>query len=234
VRLTAPVAVALATAAAATAGLGGSAGTAAAAPPAEQPLVVLLDGHIARTRPAVTAREVAVVAARRPLTRVRTVLPVLARHGRAWVRVRLPGRPNGRSGWIRTGRTRQTTTPWRIALDLSSRRVTVFFAGRVERRFRAVIGAPATPTPRGWFFVEEAVKLDPREAGGPYALAVSARSEVLQEFAGGPGQIALHGTDGLSGRRGTAASHGCIRLGTRAITWLARRVGGGVPVVVTR
>jgi lipoprotein-anchoring transpeptidase ErfK/SrfK len=31
---------------------------------------------------------------------------------------------------------------------------------------------------------------------------------------------------------GTAASHGCIRLGDRAITWLARRIGAGVLVAV--
>ena len=31
----------------------------------------------------------------------------------------------------------------------------------------------------------------------------------------------------------TAVSHGCIRLTTAAITWLAERVGRGVPVTVT-
>ena len=57
---------------------------------------------------------------------------------------------------------------------------------------------------------------------------------MLQEFEGGPGQIAIHGTNGLSGALGSAASHGCIRLGTSAITWLARRIGGGVPLTIRR
>ena len=57
---------------------------------------------------------------------------------------------------------------------------------------------------------------------------------MLQEFEGGPGQIALHGTNGLSGALGTAASHGCIRLSTGTITWLARRIGAGVPLTITR
>ena len=57
---------------------------------------------------------------------------------------------------------------------------------------------------------------------------------VLQEFDGGPGQIALHGTDHLSGALGTAASHGCIRLAPRAIAWLASRIGAGVPVSIVR
>jgi len=34
------------------------------------------------------------------------------------------------------------------------------------------------------------------EPGGPFALALSARSNVLQEFDGGPGQIAIYGRDG--------------------------------------
>ena len=38
------------------------------------------------------------------------------------------------------------------------------------------------------------MSLDASAAGGPYALATSARSNVLQEFEGGPGQIALHGS----------------------------------------
>jgi lipoprotein-anchoring transpeptidase ErfK/SrfK len=97
-----------------------------------------------------------------------------------------------------------------------------------------VVGAPSTPTPRGRFFVEEAVALSPGDAGGPYALAASARSEVLQESAGGPNQIALHGTDGLQGQPGAAVSHGCLRLSTRAITWLAGCIGAGVPLTIRR
>ena len=66
--------------------------------------------------------------------------------------------------------------------------------------------------------------------GGPFALALSARSNVLQEFDGGPGQIGIHGRDGLGGTLGGAESHGCVRLATGAIDWLAARIGSGVPV----
>ena len=55
---------------------------------------------------------------------------------------------------------------------------------------------------------------------------------MLQEFAGGPGQIALHGTGNLAGALGTAVSHGCIRLSPAAITWLARRIGAGTPLTI--
>lgn len=206
--------------------------------PASQPLVVLLRDHVARAAPHAHAGRIEVVSARRPLTRSRTVLPVLARTSSrtrgSWLQVRLPGRPNGHKGWISTNRTRSTSTPWHVVVRLSARRVTVYRGGHVRRQFRAIVGKPSTPTPRGAFFVEEGLALSSYEAGGPYALATSARSNALQEFDGGPGQIALHGTDNLTGALGTAVSHGCIRLATHAITWLARRIGAGVPVTVTR
>jgi len=206
--------------------------------PASQPLVVLLHDHAARTAPSVRAPRIETVAARRPLTRVRTVLPVLAHatspDGKDWVRVRLPGRPSGHKGWISTSRTRRTATEWHISLDVSERRVTVYRDGRVERRLRAVVGKRSTPTPRGRFFIEEGLALSRRAAGGPFALATSARSNVYQEFDGGPGQIALHGRNKLSGALGTAASHGCVRLSAPAITWLARRIGSGVPLTIKR
>jgi lipoprotein-anchoring transpeptidase ErfK/SrfK len=101
------------------------------------------------------------------------------------------------------------------------------------KTFRAVVGKPSTPTPAGTFFVEEALRLEPGDVGAPFALALSAHSNVLQEFAGGPGQIALHGRANVGGVLGTAASHGCIRLDDDAMFWLVGRVGAGVPVTIT-
>ncbi len=206
--------------------------------PASQPLVVVLHEHVARTRPNAHAGRIESVDDRRPLTRARTVLPVLgratSRTGGSWLHVRLPGRPNGHMGWISSRRTRRTSTEWHLSVKLSTRRVTVYHGGHARRHFRAVVGKPSTPTPRGAFFIEEALALSPYEAGGPFALATSARSNVFQEFEGGPGQIGIHGTNGLTGALGTAVSHGCIRLGTHAVTWLARRIGAGVPLTIRR
>jgi hypothetical protein len=214
------------------------AGAAGPRVPASQPLVVVLHAHVARTRPSVHSGRIESLDAWRPLTRARTVLPVLghatSRTGGSWLWVRLPGRPNGHRGWISAHRTRRTSTRWNLSVKLSTRRVTVYHGGRARRHFRAVIGKPSTPTPRGVFFIEEALALSSYEAGGPFALATSARSNVFQEFEGGPGQIGIHGTNGLTGTLGTAVSHGCIRLGTRVITWLARRIGAGVPLTIRR
>jgi lipoprotein-anchoring transpeptidase ErfK/SrfK len=74
--------------------------------------------------------------------------------------------------------------------------------------------------------------MQPGQAGGPFALALSARSNVLQEFEGGPGQIGIHGRDDLGGTLGNAESHGCIRLATTSIDWLATRIGPGTPVTI--
>lgn len=224
--------------AAVSSGLLASAGAAGPRAPAGQPLAVILHDRVARKAPSARSGRIEAVDARRPLTRVRTVLPVLgqatSRTGGSWLRVRLPGRPNGHAGWISAKRTKLTSTPWHIAVDLSTRWVTVYRGGLAKRHFRAVVGDPSTPTPKGSYFIEEALALSSHESGGPFALATSARSNVYQEFEGGPGQIGIHGTDNLSGVPGTAVSHGCIRLRTRAITWLARRIGAGVPLTIRR
>jgi lipoprotein-anchoring transpeptidase ErfK/SrfK len=123
-------------------------------------------------------------------------------------------------------------TGWRIMVDLAARRLRVYHDGRTVRTFQAVIGKPSTPTPTGQFFVEETVQMPVGHPGGPYALALSARSNALQEFEGGPGQIAIHGRDDLGGTLGAAESHGCVRLATASIDWLATRIDPGTPVKI--
>jgi lipoprotein-anchoring transpeptidase ErfK/SrfK len=110
----------------------------------------------------------------------------------------------------------------------------VLRGGRVVRRFPVVVGKPSTPTPLGHFFVAERVRQPAGSALGPWVLATSAYSDVLQEFDGGPGQIGLHGRTGLPGALGSAASHGCVRFADRAIAWLARRATPGTRVRIRR
>ena len=198
-----------------------------------QQLVALLRPHEARSGPALRTVPLALVPATTPITGERTVLPVLSVK-RRWLEVRLPGRPNGHTGWISRVATARSVTRWHIVVYPSRRQVTVYRAGRPVRVFKAVVGKPSTPTPTGQFFVEEAITLRPTDVGAPFALALSARSNVLQEFAGGPGQIALHGLTNVGGVLGTAVSHGCVRLDNGAMRWLVARIGPGVPVTITR
>ena len=202
-----------------------------------QELAVLLKAHrvfsTLRPRPS----RVGTVGGSRPVTGAQTVLPVLGqttRRGVRWLRVRVPGRPNGRRGWIARRGTRLTRTSWHIVVRTSSRRVLVYRRGRRVRSFAAIVGKPSTPTPHGRFFVEESVRMPPGSPGAPFALALSARSNVLQEFAGGPGQIAMHGVANIGGSPGTAVSHGCVRLTNRRIRWMAAHIGSGVPVTIRR
>jgi len=223
----------------------GSAATATAAPaviarksPVSRPtqeLAMLRTSH--KVASSVHARPSSTLGAWRPITRGPTVVPVVGHRtaaGVRWLRIMLPGRPNGRRGWIKQRGTVLKSTSWHVVVRTSSRRVLVYRRGRRVRTFAAIVGAPSTPTPHGTFFVEESVRMLPGSAGGPFALASSARSNVLQEFAGGPGQIALHGVENLGGTLGTAPSHGCVRLANRSIRWLAARVAPGAPITITR
>lgn len=220
------------------AGVAATPAAGAGGPPPVKPrqdLVSLLEPHRALAKPDSGSRRVARVPATRPITGVQTVLPVLrraSRRGRRWLQVRLPGRPNGSKGWIARRATVMSDTGWHIVVLTARRRVVVHRDGRRVRSFSAIVGAPSTPTPHGPFFVEESVAMVPGSAGTPFALALSARSNVLQEFAGGPGQTAIHGLGNVGGTLGTAVSHGCIRLGDRSIRWLAARIGPGVPVTI--
>ena len=217
-----------------------SATAAAAGPPARvqttQQLAILLTAHGAHRAPAAGSPLLSLVAASRPITGERTTLPVVGHAtgpgGVRWLRVMLPGRPDGSTGWIAQQGTRALATGWRILVDLAARSVRVYRNGRTVRTFGAVVGKPVTPTPTGQFFVEETVQIAAGEPDGPFALALSARSNVLQEFEGGPGQIGIHGRDGLGGTLGQAESHGCIRLATPSIDWLAARIGPGTPVKI--
>jgi lipoprotein-anchoring transpeptidase ErfK/SrfK len=190
----------------------------------------------AHQEPEAGSLQTEVVPSRRPITGERTALPVTGSltgaDGVRWLQVMLPGRPNSSTGWIAQQGTREVMTDWQIVVNLAARRVSAYRQGHIVRTFQAVVGKSSTPTPTGRFFVEETLKMSAGEAGGPFALALSARSNALQEFEGGPGQIALHGRDNLGGTLGTAASHGCVRLATASIDWLAARIGPGVPVTI--
>lgn len=203
-----------------------------------QTLVALVSAHEAFSRPSIGSTSLGVVPASRPITGERTVLPVLGHatgaKGLRWLRVRLPGRPNGHSGWIKQRATVASRTSWHIVVYTSSRRVVIYQWGRPVRAVKAVVGKSSTPTPRGEFFVEEVIQLRAGDVGAPFAFALSARSNVFQEFEGGPGQIALHGLANVGGVLGSAVSHGCVRLDGDTMRWLVHHINPGVPVTIKR
>ena len=192
----------------------------------------------ARSAPRDSSSLLSTISPVRPLTRQQTALPVTAERrdgeGRLWLRVLLPGRPNGHAGWIKASSARLVSSPWRLLVIRARREVLLLRNGEPVEQLRTVVGAPETPTPRGRFFVVEHVTQNEGSPLGRWALATSAHSSVLQEFDGGPGQIALHGRRGplAIAPLGTAASHGCIRFANDAVARLARLLPNGTPVEI--
>lgn len=160
------------------------------------------------------------------------------REGRCWLRVRLPSRPNNATAWVRADRVLLRPTRWRIVVAPGARTISVYHDGDLRRRFRVVVGAPGTPTPRGLFSIVGVWRWNPADFLGSYILPLTAHSNVLQEFGGGDGRVGIHGRGGASllDPLGSARSHGCIRLSNKAINWIVRKVGAhglpGVPVRV--
>ena len=147
-----------------------------------------------------------------------------------WIRVLLPMRPNGSEGWVRAEDVTLATNPYRIEVDLGDFELTAYKHDRVVVQSRAAIGTGGTPTPQGRFFTTILAKpSDPASPYGKYAYGLSAYSEVLNTFAGGDGQVAIHGTNQPS-LIGTAVSHGCVRVDNPTITKLARLIPLGTPV----
>ena len=163
------------------------------------------------------------------------VLDSATHRGREWLKVLLPMRPNGSTGWILRDRLALSRTRYWIDISTRARKVTVYHRGKRVRQFRSVVGAPGTPTPHGLAAVYERNRQpDPGGFLGPWALSLTIMSNVLDNYGGGPGRVAIHGRAGasLSDPLGSARSHGCIRVDNRHISWLAARLPAGTPVKI--
>jgi hypothetical protein len=153
-----------------------------------------------------------------------------------WVELRLPSRPNNAVGWAPASALLLVSTAWRIAVSLRSRTLSLYRAGAPAGRYRVVVGAPATPTPRGLFAVLGVTRAAPDGFTGAWLLALTAHSDALPHFDGGEGRVGIHGRGGLSLRDplGTARSHGCVRLENSSVTAIVDAIGvrdlPGVPV----
>ena len=149
----------------------------------------------------------------------------------AWYRVQLPLKPNGTTGWVRATDVELAAVTTRVVVDLSERSVALFDRGRLVLETRAAIGAPATPTPTGRYYVNQRlVPDDPAGPFGPGAIGISAFSEVLTGWMQG-GPIAIHGTN-RPDLIGHAVSTGCVRVRNDVLRLLFARTRAGTPVTV--
>lgn len=151
--------------------------------------------------------------------------------GATWLRVDLAQRPNGSTGWIKASSVTQTRLEYALRVSTAANTLSLYKGSQLVETIPAATGTGGTPTPHGSFFLVELLK--PTNAGyGPYAFGLSAFSDVLSSYGGGPGQIGLHGTDD-AGSIGHAASHGCIRLSNANITKLAQLLPLGTPITIS-
>lgn len=150
-----------------------------------------------------------------------------------WLEVFLPVRPNGSTGWIEAEGVELTVTGFRLEVDMSEFSFTVTEGGEERLTGPIAIGTGDTPTPPGEYYFTELLRpSDPDGDYGAYAFGLSGHSETLETFAGGPGQLAVHGTNDESGL-GQEVSHGCIRVSNEDISWMAERLPLGTPVEIT-
>lgn len=190
-------------------------------------------------RLALLAAAVVVAVRRRPAAGPRArrsharVFLVKRRSG-AWLQAYLPTRPNRSTGWLRARDVRLTVTPYRLVVRLRSHRLVLRRGGRVVLSTAIGVGRAVSPTPVGRYYVANLIRPpDPRGFFGPYALGLSAHSDVYTRFAGGDGQVGIHGTNEPAAL-GHDVSHGCIRVSNAAIVRIARRVPLGTPVDIVR
>ncbi len=148
--------------------------------------------------------------------------------GEAWLRVDLPGRPNGRRGWLRADAVDVRPVRRRLVIRLRARTIAVFEGPRRLLVAPVAIGAPATPTPRGTFYVTASFHAA-NPALGAWALETSARA-AISEWPGG-GIVGIHGTPRPE-LLGEAVSHGCVRVSDRTALQLRRLAPPGTTVQV--
>lgn len=149
-----------------------------------------------------------------------------------WLQVQLPARPNGSTGWIAAEAVELRQVDLSLEVDLAARTLVVRDGDAVVLATPVAVGAPGTPTPTGEFFVTD--KLDTGDESGPYgpfAFGISAWSEILTEFAGGDGQVGIHGTNDPSSI-GRDVSNGCVRVPNEVARTLNDLLPLGTPVTI--
>ncbi|WP_431868058.1 L,D-transpeptidase family protein [Nocardiopsis eucommiae] len=150
----------------------------------------------------------------------------------AWLEVLLPVRPNGSTGWIEADDVAITVTAYRVVVDMAEFSFTVTEGEEEVLSGPIGIGTGDNPTPPGEYYVTELLRpSDPDGEYGAFAFGLSGHSDTLESFAGGPGQLGLHGTDDESGLGGEV-SHGCVRVSNDDVTWMAERLPIGTPVEI--
>ncbi len=151
-----------------------------------------------------------------------------------WLKVLLPIRPNGTKGWIHKSDVSLSRTTYRVEIALSAHQITVHKGKKKVLQGPIAVGTGQAPTPGGEYYITELVKSpNPNGDYGPYVFGLSAYSQKYERYAGGVGEIGIHGTNKPQ-LLGKNVSHGCIRMSNKDIKKLAGMLPLGTPVTIKK
>ncbi len=198
-------------------------------PPAPKiALAAVANGSVVNIHPAAGDSAVSKVLANPTFEGMPLAMLAIDRQG-DWLQVRFPERPNGSIGWIQASEVTLTPVENRIVISISKRSLRVLDKNQqVVYETNVAVGKPRTPTPTGRFY-EDIWLPNPGRPYGSFMLSIAGFSDVLHNFGGGRGQIAMHGWADTS-VMGQAASNGCIRMRSADISHVASLAPVGTPV----
>lgn len=150
---------------------------------------------------------------------------------RRWLRVRYPGL-GYRVGWV-TKDVLSTPVVQRrlVVIDRAVPELRLLRRGKVVMRVPIGVGASASPTPPGHYYIRERLALRTATSiYGALAFGTSAFSRYRTDWPGG-GQVGIHGTNQPELIPGYI-SNGCVRLKNADILALGRRIDVGTPVLI--
>jgi lipoprotein-anchoring transpeptidase ErfK/SrfK len=132
--------------------------------------------------------------------------------------------------------------PLALTVSRDGKIVRVFKRGKLVKNYTVAVGSPTYPTPTGRFVVQT-MQVNPPwnvpnsewagDQAGKTIPGGDPANPLVARWIGFNGSVGFHGT-ASAGSLGTAASHGCVRVAPHAVTWLARRIGAGVPLSIVR
>ncbi len=193
----------------------------------------VLQATVARSKPTLNSAPVGLLPARTPdgTTNIVVADGESDSRGTPWVHVSMAVLPNGTEGWVpRSALGGWSFVETRLVINRARLTATLFRAGHVVFRARVGVGAPATPTPAGTFYVRDRLTGFTNPMYGPLAFGTNARSPTLTDWPGG-GVVGIHGTNQPNLIPGQI-SHGCVRLTNAAILRLGKLMPIGTQVTI--
>jgi lipoprotein-anchoring transpeptidase ErfK/SrfK len=152
-------------------------------------------------------------------------------NGRQWLRIRYAGLGR-RVGWVKE----RALSPWRlhtllVVVDRDATELRLVRGRKVVMRVPIGVGAGASPTPPGRYYIRERLALSGTTSiYGALAFGTSAFSRYRTDWPGG-GQVGIHGTN-EPGLIPGHISNGCVRLRNEDVLRLGEKIDVGTPVLI--